>query len=164
MKLATLEYLEAARERSNGDPKYLELAKGNNESYTLVLHPDPAQGVTETTIIGFDNLDGKMNNLWEGQRPTLFTLSGPYGVWVDILRGKMGATKAITMRKLRTQGPFLQLLAGSKRIIRWVEILRTIPTEFEGTYVQYNLPGGPLPTGESEASQSSEVEATPEAQ
>ena len=163
MKLASLEYLEEAKQRSNVDAKYLELAKGNSESYTLVLEPDPAQGVTETTIIGFDNLDGKMNDQWEGQRPTLFTLSGPYGVWVDILRGKMGATKAITMRRLKTQGPFLQLLAGSKRIIRWVEILRTIPTEFEGQFVQYNLPGGPLTTGESEASQSSEEGATPEA-
>jgi len=149
MKLATLEYLVEAKQRSNVDPKYLELAKGNNESYTLVLEPDPAQGVTSTTIIGFDNLEGKMNNLWEGQQPTLFTLSGSYGVWVDILRGKMGATKAITMRKLKTHGPFLQLLSGSKRIIRWVEILRTIPTEFEGTYAQYNLPGGSLPTEEA---------------
>ena len=155
MKLATLAYLEEAKQRSNVDAKYLELAKDNNESYTLVLEPDPAQGVTETTIIGFDNLAGKMNNLWEGQRPTLFTLSGSYGVWVDILRGRMGATKAITMRKLKTQGPFLQLLSGSKRIIRWVEILRTIPTEFEGGFAQYNLPGGSLPTDET----SVEVEA-----
>jgi hypothetical protein len=149
MKLATLAYLEEAKQRSNVDAKYLELAKGNNESYTLVLEPDPAQGVMETTIIGFDNLEGKMNNLWEGQRPTLFTLSGAYGVWVDILRGKMGATKAITMRKLKTQGPFLQLLSGSKRIIRWVEILRTVPTEFEGNFAQYNLPGGSLPVDEA---------------
>ncbi len=163
MKLATLAYLEEAKQRSNVDAKYLELAKSNNESYTLVLEPDPAQGVTHTTIIGFDNLEGKMNNLWEGQRPTLFTLSGSYGVWVDILRGRMGATKAITMRKLKTQGPFLQLLSGSKRIIRWVEILRTIPTEFEGNFAQYNLPGGSLPSGESEATQSSEVEAAEDA-
>ncbi len=158
MKLATLEYLEAAKQRSNGDAKYLELAKDNSESYTLVLEADPAQGVTEIAIIGFDNLDGKMNDLWEGQRPTLFTLSGPYGVWVDILRGKMGATKAITMRKLKTHGPFLQLLAGSKRIIRWVEILHTIPTEFEDNFAQYNLPDGTLPVGESEVTQASEAE------
>ena len=164
MKLATLAYLEAAKQRSNSDPKYLQLARGNNESYTLVLELDPAQGVTQSTVIGFDNLDGKMNQLWVGQRPTLFTLSGPYGVWVDILRGRMGATKAITMRKLKTQGPFLQLLKGSSRIIRWVEILRTIPTEFEGNYAQYNLPGGPLPTVESEAAPSSEVEAAHESQ
>jgi len=142
MKLASLEYLEEAKRRSNADPEYLELAKDNNESYTLVLEADPAQGVAAQIVIGFDNLDGKMNQAWEGQRPTLFTLSGAYGVWVDILRGKMGATKAITMRKLKTQGPFLQLLQGGNRIIRWVEILRTIPTEFEGTYTQYNLSGG----------------------
>ena len=142
MKLATLDYLEAVKVKSNSDPQYLELAKGNNESYTLVLEPEPAQGVQEQIIIGFDNVDGKMNQVWVGQRPILFTLSGAYGVWVDILRGKMGATKAITMRKLKTQGPFLQLLQGANRITRWVEILRTIPTEFAGNYSQYNLPGG----------------------
>jgi len=141
MKLASLEYMEEAKRRSNADAAYLELAKGNNESYTLVLEPEPAQGVIETIVIGFDNLDGRMNQPWLGQRPTQFTLAAPYGVWVDILRGKMGPTKAITMRKLKTQGPFLQLLQGGARIIRWVEILRTIPTEFEGTYSQYNLPG-----------------------
>ncbi len=142
MKLATQEYLEAVKAKSNSDPQYLELAKGNNESYTLVLEPEPAQGIIGQIVIGFDNVDGKMNQVWIGQRPTLFTLSGPYSVWVDILRGKMGATKAITMRKLKTQGPFLQLLQGANRIIRWVEILRTIPTEFEGNYSQYNLTGG----------------------
>ena len=141
MKLATLEYLEEAKARSNADEEYLELAKDNNESYTLVLAPEPDKGVPEQLVIGFDNLDGKMNECWVGQRPTLFTLTGPYGVWVDILRGKMGATKAITMRKLKTQGPFLQLLQGANRIIRWVEVLRTIPTEFEGEYARYDLSG-----------------------
>jgi putative sterol carrier protein len=141
MKLGSLEYLEEAKKRSNADPEYLELAKGNNESYTLVLEPEPEEGVTEQIVIGFDNVDGKMNEVWEGQRPTDFTISGPYRVWVDILRGKMGPTKAIAMRKLRTQGPFLELLQGANRIIRWVEVLRTIPTEFEGNYAEYNLPG-----------------------
>lgn len=141
MKLASLEYLEEVKRRSNADPQYLELAKGNNESYTLVLEAEPAKGVNETIVIGFNNVDGKMNEVWVGRRPTQFTLTAPYGVWVDILRGKIGATQAIASRKLKTQGPFLQLLQGSNRIIRWVEILRTIPTEFEGDYAQYNLPG-----------------------
>ena len=141
MKLGSLEYLQEIKRKSNADPKYLELAKGNNESYTLVLEPEPEQGVHQQTIVGFDNVDGRMNEVWLGQRPTLFTLTAPYKVWVDILRGKMGATKAIASRKLKTQGPFLQLLQGGNRIIRWVEILRGIPTEFEGNYAQYNLPG-----------------------
>jgi putative sterol carrier protein len=143
VKLGSLEYLEEVKERSNADPEYLELAKGNNESYTLVLEPEPDKGVAEQIVVGFDNVDGKMNEAWFGQRPTQFTLSAPYGVWVDILRGKMGPTKAIASRKLRTQGPFVQLLQGANRIIRWVELLRTIPTEFEGDYAQHNLPGEP---------------------
>jgi hypothetical protein len=141
MKLASVEYLEEIKERSNADVEYLELAKGHNASYTLVLEPEPDRGVTEPIIIGFDNVDGIMNQVWLGQRPTQFTLSAPYGVWVDILRGKMGPTKAIASRKLKTQGPFLQLLQGGQRIIRWVEVLRTVPTEFEGHYAQYDLPG-----------------------
>ncbi len=143
MKLASLEYLEEVRRRSNADPQYLELAKGHNASYTLVLEAEPTKGVNETTVIGFTNMDGKIDEVWVGKRPTDFTLTAPYGVWVDILRGKLGATQAIASRKLKTRGPFLQLLQGANRIIRWVEILRTIPTEFEGDYAQHNLPGTP---------------------
>jgi putative sterol carrier protein len=141
MKLGSLEYLQEIKKRSNADEKYLDLAKGNNESYTLVLEPEPDRDVAEQVVVGFDNVDGMMNEVWLGTRLTQFTLSAPYGVWVDILRGKMGPTKAIASRKLKTQGPFLQLLQGGNRIIRWVEILRTVPTEFEGTYAQYDLPG-----------------------
>ena len=143
MKLASLEYLQEVKKRSNADPEYLELAEGHNASYTLVLEPEPEKGVAEQIVVGFDNVDGRMDEMWLEQRPTQFTLSAPYGVWVDILRGKMGPTKAIASRKLRTQGPFVQLLQGANRIIRWVEVLRTIPTEFEGDYAQYNLPGQP---------------------
>lgn len=141
MKLASLEYMQEVKKRSNSDPEYLKLAEGNNESYTLVLQAEPEKGVAEQVVVGFNNADGKIDQLWHEQRPTQFTLTAPYGVWVDIVRGKMGATKAITMRKLKTQGPFLQLLQGATRITRWVEILRTIPTEFEGDYAQYNIPG-----------------------
>jgi putative sterol carrier protein len=141
MKLGSSEYLEEVKKRPNADPEWLELAKGDNESYTRVLEPEPEKGVTEQIVLGFDIVDGKTNEVWEGQRPTDFTISGPYGVWVDILRGKIGPTKAIAMRRLNTRGPFLELLQASNRVIRWVEVLRTIPTEFEGDYAQYNLSG-----------------------
>lgn len=141
MKLGSLEYLEAVKERSNTDPEYLELARGHNASYTLILEPEPEKGVLEGIVVGFNNVDGKIGEVWLGQRPTEFTLSAPYGIWVDILRGKIGPTKAIASRKLRTQGSFVQLLQGTSRILRWVEVLRTISTEFEGDYAQYNLSG-----------------------
>lgn len=139
MKLGSLEYMQRVQELSNADEEYQRLAAGQYESYTLVLEAEPGKGVSSPVIVGFDCQDGKVVELWEGQRPTTFTLSAPYGVWVEILTGKMGPTKAITMRRLKTQGPFLQLLKGADRVIRWVDILRTIPTEFEGEYAQHNF-------------------------
>ena len=136
MKLGSLEYLEEVKKRSNANEAYRKLAKGQNESYTLVLEAEPAKGVPEPVIVGFNTEDGEMVEIWEGERPTLFTLSAPYGVWVDILAGRLGVTRAITMRKLKTHGPILQLLKGADRTVRWVDILITIPTELEGDYAE----------------------------
>lgn len=141
MKLGSTEYMQRVKELSNADEKYRQLAKGQNETYTLVLQAEPDKGVPEPVIVGFDCQDGEFVDIWQGQRATLFTLSAPYGVWVDILRGKLGPTRAITMRRLKTQGPFLQLLKGAERVLRWVDILRTIPTEFQGDFAQYDITG-----------------------
>jgi len=141
MKLGSPEYMQEVMRRSNADEKYRALAKGQYETYALVIEAEPDKGVPEPIIVGFDCQDGEFVDIWQGARATLFTLSAPYGIWVDILRGKLGATRAITMRMLKTQGPFLQLLKGANRVLRWVEILRTIPTEFEGDYAQYNIAG-----------------------
>ena len=139
MKLGSLEYLREVARRSNSDKQYRALAKGQYETYTLVLEPQPENGVKEPIIVGFDCQDGEYVEVWEGSRPTLFTISAPYGIWVDVLRGKLGATKAITMRMLKVQGPFLQLLKGANRVLRWVEILQSIPTEFDGDYARYDI-------------------------
>jgi hypothetical protein len=48
--------------------------------------------------------------------------------------------KVFIMRKLKVRGNFLKLLRGADSTVRWVQILQTIPTEFEGEYAQYNLP------------------------
>ena len=56
-----------------------------------------------------------------------------------ILRGKLDPNKAFTMRKLKIRGNLLQLLRGSDSTLRWVAILQTIPSEFEGEYAQYNF-------------------------
>jgi putative sterol carrier protein len=141
MKLGSAEYMQEVVRRSNADEKYRAMAKGQYETYTLVLEAEPEKGVEEPVIVGFDCQDGEFVDIWQGAKPTLFTLSAPYGIWVDILRGKLGATKALTMRMLRVQGPFLQLLKGANRVLRWVEILCTIPTEFEGDYARYNIAG-----------------------
>jgi hypothetical protein len=45
------------------------------------------------------------------------------------------------MRKLKVRGNLMKILKMSKATERWLEVLRTIPTEFHGEYAKYNIEG-----------------------
>ncbi|MCL6580824.1 MAG: SCP2 sterol-binding domain-containing protein [Firmicutes bacterium] len=139
MKFGSPEYVKAMQEVLNGDPEHRRLAKGETDSYLLVLDPEPAKGVHERIIVGYSMVDGEVTEVWTGERKTTFVLSGPYGIWVDILAGKIGPVAAMTTRRLKIRGNILRLLAGSDSTLRMVELLRTIPTEFEGAYASVRL-------------------------
>ncbi len=141
MRLGSEEYLEEVQRRTNEDEEYGRLAKDEHDSYTMILLAEPGKGVKEDLVVGFQVEGGRIADIWSGDRNTDLVLSGTYGVWVDILRGALGPTRAFLMRKLRVRGGMMRLLRTSDSTMRWVEILRTIPTEFEGEYEQYNLSG-----------------------
>ena len=143
MKLGSMEYLEEVKKRSNEDTEYRRLAKGENESYTMIMKAEPDKGVSEDVITGEQLKDGEVVEVWQEVRDTDFTLTANYGVWVDILRGQLNAVKALSLRRLKVRGSFLKLLK-SKSTDRWVEVLMSVPTEFEGEYAQYNTPGKEL--------------------
>ena len=143
MKLGSPEYLEDVKKRSNSDEEYRRLAKGENVSYTMIMKAEPDKGVPEDVIVGEQLKDGEVVDVWQGMRDTDFTLTAKYGVWVDVLRGQLNAVKALSLRRLKVKGSFLKLLK-SKSTDRWVEVLMSIPTEFEGEYVQYDTPGKEL--------------------
>ncbi len=141
MEFGSKEYLKEVMKRSNADEKYLELTKGENASYTFVIQAEPQKGVEKDVILGYTVEDGVTTDIWLGERKTEFTISGKYGVWVNILIGKSGVTKAFLMRKLRVRGSLMKILKLSAATERWLEILRTIPTEFHGEYAKYNIEG-----------------------
>ena len=139
MKLGSPEYMQEVMRRTNSDEKYLNLSKGENEIYTLVLEAEPEKGVAETLTLCYRVDDGKIAELYPTEREATFKISAPYGIWVDILRGVLGANKALMTRKLKVKGNFMKLLKYSEGVLRWVDILRTVPTEFEGQYSQFNI-------------------------
>lgn len=141
MKLGSGEYMQEVVKRTNSDEKYLELSKGENEIYTLVLEAQPEKGVAQTLTICYRVEDGKITEVFPTEREATFRVAAPYGVWVDMLRGTLGANKALMTRKLKVKGNFMKLLKYSDAVLRWVEILRTIPTEFEGEFAQFNIKG-----------------------
>lgn len=141
MKFGTMEYLLEIQKRTNEDEKYRRLAKGETSTYTMFIKAHPDKGVPSDIVMGYAEVNGEITEGWEGQKATEFTLSAPYGIWVDILRGHLNATKALSLRKLKVKGPFLKLLKNSSSTDRWIEILQSIPTEFEGEYEKFNVTG-----------------------
>ncbi len=139
MKLASDEYLAEFEKRINADKQYAELGKTVDDSYTLVLQAEPDKGISETATVGFVIKAGKLSSMWKGERETSFILSAPYGVWVDILLGRIGANRAFITRKLKIVGNMPRLLRTAKATDRLVEVLRTVPTEFNGKYVDQSF-------------------------
>ena len=141
MELGSKDYLKEVMERSNADEKYLELAKGEDASYTFMIQAEPGKGVEKDIVLGYTVEDGVTTDIWLGKRKTEFTISGKYGVCVNILIGKTGVTKAFLTRKLKVRGNLMKILKLSAATERWLEILRTIPTEFHGEYAKHNIEG-----------------------
>jgi putative sterol carrier protein len=141
MEFPSDKYLKEVMKRSNADAKYLELAKGENASYTFMIQAEPEKGVEKDIVLGYNVEDGVTTDIWLGEKKTEFTISGKYGVWVNILTGKMGVRRAFLMRKLKVRGNLMKILKLSSATERWLEILRTIPTEFHGEYAKLNIKG-----------------------
>jgi putative sterol carrier protein len=138
-ELGSDEYLKKFKKKINADEEYEKLAKSVDDSYTLILQGDPEKGINDTMIVGFEIKEGKMTDLWTGERETSFILSARYRVWVDILLGKIGANRAFITRKLKIKGNMPKLLKTAKATDRMVQLLREIPTTFHGEFEEYSF-------------------------
>ncbi len=141
MRFGSREYLEEVKRRSNADEEYQRLAQEESDSYLMVITAEPDRGIPQTLSIGYSADHGSIKDVWIGDRETDFVLQGPYGVWVRILTGDLDANKAMMMRKLKVKGNLLQLLKTADATIRWLEVLQTIPTDFEGDYAEQSFAG-----------------------
>ena len=72
------------------------------------------------------------NETWVGEREADYVMSGMYGVYYDVLKGKLGQMVAITMHKLSVRGNLANLLRYNGAINRFVELIRGLDIEFEG--------------------------------
>ncbi|MBU7012613.1 MAG: SCP2 sterol-binding domain-containing protein [Theionarchaea archaeon] len=126
--------MNEAKKRINEDSHYKDLAKTVTDSYTLIMQAEPDKGISEPLVLGFEIENGTMTDVWRGDRKTDFILQATYGNFVDILTGNLNITKAFLTRKLKIKGNLARLLKTSKATERFVEVLQSIPTEFEGEY------------------------------
>jgi len=127
------EWIDALAEKLKDDEKYQEAAVGFDSLFQFIIEPEPDKGVSERKEVGIKLPE--CDETWEGVRDDVdFTMSGRYGVYVDVLTGKIGATRAIAMRKLKVKGNLANLLKFKRAIDRYVEVLGEVDSEFEGDY------------------------------
>jgi hypothetical protein len=145
--------MQELMKRVNSDSVFLEDKKtGRNATYNVHVEREPENGIESDLRFGFEVIGDRMKEVWSGgERTTELTdlvFSGKYGVWVDLLTGKLALSDALLTRKLvlrgetdeiygptvwMSPGPIfgMSLTAAAERI---VEVARTIPTEFHGKY------------------------------
>lgn len=133
MKAFSKEWIEALAEKLKNDKVYQESAEGFDAVFQFIVEPEPDKGITETKEVGIELPD--CDKTWVGVRDDAnYTMSGRYGVYYEVMHGKMGATRAITMRKLKVKGNLANLLKYKKAIDRYVEVLGEVEAQYEGDY------------------------------
>jgi putative sterol carrier protein len=127
------EWIDALAGRLKEDEFYQEAARGFDAIFQFIVEPEPDKGVPDRKEVGITLPD--CSETWEGIRKDAnYTMSGKYGVYHSILEGDIGATRAITLRKLRVKGNLANLLKFKKAIDRYVEVLGEVPSDYEGDY------------------------------
>lgn len=127
------EWIDALAERLKVDEAYQNAAQGFEAVFQFIIEPEPEKGVAQRREVGIKLPE--CDETWEGLRDDAnYSMSGKYGVYLDVLSGKIGATKAITLRKLKVKGNLANLLKYKRAIDRYVEVLGEVPAEYEGDY------------------------------
>ena len=129
------EWIDALAEKLKGDAEYQKSAVGFNAIFQFIVEAEPDKGITERREVGIKLPE--CDETWQGIRDDAnYTMSGKYGIYVDVLKGDIGATRAIATRKLKVKGNLANLLKFKRAIDRYVEVLGEVPSGFEGDYAQ----------------------------
>jgi hypothetical protein len=74
LKLGRPEYMQEVLKRTNSDAKYLELSKGENEIYTLVLEAGPEKDVAQALTLCYRVEDGKIVEVYPAEMDATFRI------------------------------------------------------------------------------------------
>ena len=135
IKFPSPEWLQALKDKLNGDEKYAHTAR--NWEGDIVFNIEPDGPLTEPTIF-YTNLhhgqclgafmvesDEKLAKL----NPA-YVLSAPYGNIVKILVGSLDPMQAMITRKLRLKGSMAYMMRNVPTVLEFVRCAKEIDTEF----------------------------------
>lgn len=133
MKVFSKEWVDQLADTLRRDAVYQDKAKAFDSSFQFIVEPAPENGVHEKLACGL-NLP-QCDETWEGIRPkTSFTMNGSYETLAKMIKGEVGAVRAITSRKVKVSGNLALLLKYTGAINRFMEVLGQVEGEFEGDF------------------------------
>jgi len=127
------EWLDAYSKALKKNKKYQREANGYDSLFQFICEPSPEKGITEVKACGL--LLPQATETWMGVKEDVdYTMTASYETFYKIAIGKLGPILAITTRKARIAGNFPKMMKYTAGTNMAIEILKKIPTEFEGDF------------------------------
>jgi putative sterol carrier protein len=123
------EWLFALIEKLNTDEKYAQVARNWEGDMIFVIEPSGA--LEQPTKFYIDLWHGKCRGgfvIDESKADTkaVFTLRGPYGNYVRLLRGEVEPMQALLTRKIGVQGNMAVLMRSVPTVLDFVRCCREV--------------------------------------
>jgi putative sterol carrier protein len=125
----SLEWLQALKDKLNGDEKYGHTASNWEGDMRCILDPGGSQ--TNTMWIYIDLWHGKCRDAFfetpgNADRKPAFTLRAPYNNFTRVLKGELDPMQALMTRKLGVQGNLAVLMRSVPTVLEFVRCCREV--------------------------------------
>ncbi len=133
------EYIKYALDKCNNDEPLKNFFR-NNIIFTIKAEPEGT--INKNYVVGFmweqDHFDA-----WYGEKPSDYTFIAKYGVWVETISLNRDVVRSYFDKKIivivKSPNSINKLVSFYQPLIRFIYILKTVPTEFEDKYYVYNI-------------------------
>ena len=124
----TAEWMQALKEKLNSDEKYGEIAQKWEGDMRIVLEAD--KSLPENMWLYFDLWHGRCRDAYiEEQSSTLkpaFILTAPYGNFLKVLSGEVGAMQALMTRLLSVHGSMIVMMRSVPTVLNFVRCCQEV--------------------------------------
>jgi putative sterol carrier protein len=127
-KFPSAEWMQVIKYKLNNDEKYAQIAKNWEGDLRLIIEPDPS--LTEIIWLYFDLWHGTCRDAFiEDQTSTkkpVFILIAPYGNYIKILSGEVGAMQALMTRMVSVRGSMTYMMRNVPTVLDFVRCCQEV--------------------------------------
>lgn len=132
IKFPSDEWVKALKDQLNASETYERSAKDWEGDFVFVAEPDAAYPGTAYLFLGL--LHGKCTDAALvssiDERKAEFVINAPFGVWRQVIEGKLDPIQGMMTRKLKLQGNMMKIMRYPKAAKEIIACCAKVPTDF----------------------------------